>query len=292
MPFRAWLLATFLLLHFQQACSKPIEEKVYHRVISLSPHLTELLFSAGAGDKLVGRVSYSDYPPQAGSLPEVGAYNAISIEKVIQLKPDLIIAWQSGTRPVDVNRLKQLGFNVILSDSQKLSDIPNEIERFGKLLHTESVAEPEAQRLQAILKNLNDHYSSRKQIRAFYQIWNAPLMTVNHEQFISQAMQICGAKNIFSDLPLLAAEVNIETVLQRDPQVILVGGEQAMQNQWLQDWKKWNSLTAVRNEQIYQLDADRFHRATARLIDGLEGLCKTIDKARKAMSKTDKTTKE
>lgn len=279
MPNKTWLLAIFLLLPLQQVWSQT-PNPTYHRVISLAPHLTELIYSAGAGDKLVGRVSYSDYPPQATSLPEVGAYNAIAIEKIIQLNPDLIIAWQSGTRTADIERLRQLGFNVILSESQILTDIPNEIERFGKLLQTETIADKEAKRLRNILERLRQTYQDRHKIRAFYQIWDAPLMTVNQRQFISQAMQLCGAENVFSDLPLLAAEVNIEAVLQRDPQVILMGGEQSMQKQWFENWQRWKTLSAVKNGQIYQLNADRFHRATARLIESMDSLCEKIDQAR------------
>lgn len=275
-----------LLLQIQQAWSNhetPTSSVDYQRIISLSPHITELLFSAGAGHKLVGRVAFSDYPPQVTEIESVGTAAAISIERIIQLQPDLIIAWQSGTRPQDVERLSQLGFNVIFSEPRKLAEIPQEIRRFGTLFHTSAHAESQALRLENLIDTLRQRYASSLPVRAFYQIWNNPLMTVNEQQFISQAMQLCGAHNIFADMPVLAGEVNMESVVDRDPQIILLGGEAAMQNQWREAWQKWHSLTAVKNQQIYTLNADFFHRPTARLIEALPHLCEKIQQARSSL---------
>ncbi|WP_084205714.1 cobalamin-binding protein [Thiomicrorhabdus chilensis] len=282
-----------LLLQIQQAWSDnetPTSRADYQRIISLSPHITELLFSAGAGDKLIGRVAFSDYPPQVSDIANVGTAAALSIERIIQLQPDLIIAWQSGTRPQDVERLNQLGFHVIFSEPRKLSEIPQEIRRFGTLFNSADHAEIQALKLEKLIETLRQRYTSSLPVRAFYQIWNDPLMTVNQQQFISQAMQLCGARNIFADLPLLAGEVNMESVLQRDPQIILLGGEEAMQKQWQQEWQKWHSLTAVKNQQIYTLNADFFHRATARLIEALPQLCENIQQARLSLKAPEERT--
>ncbi|BCN93193.1 cobalamin-binding protein [Thiomicrorhabdus immobilis] len=251
------------------------------RVISLAPHITEMLFSAGAGDKVVGVVSYSDYPAAALKIENVGSYHALNIEKIIQLNPDLIIAWRSGNRIKDIEKLEQLGFKVIYSEPYKLADIPKEIRFFGEQLQSQTIADSVAKRLEIQLERLALTYQSKPKVSAFYQIWNAPIMTINGSQFISQALNICGATNVFEDLPILAAEVNIESVIAKDPDTILLGGLKAVQQAWLKDWQKWSNLKAVKNKHIYLLNADTFQRSTERLIESIEGLCQTIDKVRK-----------
>lgn len=250
------------------------------RVVSLAPHITEMLFSAGAGDKVVGVVAYSDYPKAALEIASVGSYHAINIEKVIQLNPDLIIAWKTGNRLKDIEKLQQLGFKIIYSEPYKLSDIPKEIRLFGEILNTQTTANAVAERLDKQLENLAKSYASKSKVKVFYQVWNAPIITINGQQFISQAMQLCGGENVFADLPTLASEVSIESVVTQNPQVILLGGAKNVQQAWLKEWQKWTTIQAVKNQQVYLLNADTFQRSTERLIDGIDGLCKTIDQAR------------
>lgn len=268
------------LLTFSMQPTSANSETTPQRVISLAPHITEILFSAGAGDKLVGVVDYSNYPEAALEIENIGAYNAINIEKVIQLKPDLIIAWQSANRPKDIEKLQNLGFTVLFSNPEKLEDIPNEIRTFGKHLHTQTQANTTAKQLENQLLAIKQRYQSEPTISAFYQIWNAPLMTINGQQFLSQALELCAAENVFADLPMLAAEVNIESVITRNPDAILIGGEQQMQQAWLNDWQKWKTLKAVQNRQIHLLEADTFQRPTQRFIEGIDGLCQTLMQVR------------
>jgi len=268
----------FLSFYSQQAYSDA--QNSPQRVISLAPHITEMLFSAGAGDKVVGVVDYSDFPQAALEIESVGSYHAINIEKIVQLNPDLIIAWKTGNRIKDIDKIQQLGFKVSYSEPYKLSDIPKEIRKFGQRLQTQKVANQVANRLKTKLNSLQQTYYSKPKVTAFYQIWNAPMMTINGQQFISQAMNICGAKNIFSDLPILAAEVSIESVISKNPDIILLGGEKSVQQAWLTDWQKWKNIKAIKNQHVYLLNADTFQRPTERLIEGIEGLCKKIDKVR------------
>lgn len=256
------------------------DNKVPERVISLAPHVTEMLFSAGAGDKIVGVVAYSDFPEAALSIESVGSYNAINIEKIIQLNPDLIIAWRSGNRTRDIEKLEQLGFKVAYSEPYQLLDIVQEIRLFGQQLNTQTHANAVADRLENQLEKLQQTYQQKTKITAFYQIWNAPLMTINGKQFISQALAICGAENVFADLPILAGEVSVESVIDKNPDTILLGGEKAVQQGWLKDWQRWHTLNAVKNSQIHLLNADTFQRSTERLIDGIEELCQLIDQTR------------
>ncbi len=262
----------------RQASLKPAQPA--QRIISLAPHITEMLYSAGAGDKIVGVVAYSDFPKAALNLPVIGNYNAINLEEIIELKPDLIIGWQSGNRLQDIQRLKELGFKVLQSDVTLLDDIPNEIERLGQLAGTQLHALAVANRLRQRLSEIRQHYQHLEPISSFYQIWNNPIITMNGTQFISQALNTCGATNIYSDLKPLTAEVSLESVLQRNPQVFLLGGQQAFQEGWLKSWQKYSSLQAVKQHQIYLLNNNLFQRPTARLINALSELCQDIETAR------------
>ena len=188
-------------------------------------------------------------------------------------------AWYSH-RIQDIDRLQSLGFKVWQIEIQHLEDIPNFIKTIGEKAGTIKTALVESSELLNILNNTKQQYANKTAINAFYEIWHQPLMTMNGKQFISLALEICQANNIFSDLPLLASEVNLESVIQQDPQVILLGGESAFQESWYQDWLRYTELKAIKNQQIYKLDNDKYQRPTARLIEALPELCKTIDKAR------------
>lgn len=260
--------------------TKHNESITYERIISLAPHITELVYSAGAGEKLVGVVEYSDFPIAARKLPIVGNSATINIESIIKLSPDLIIAWESGNRIQDIERLQSLGFQVWQTEIHQLDDIPNFIKTIGEKAGTINSALVKSSEILNIINKTKQQYGNQTVVNAFYEIWHQPLMTMNGKQFISLALETCQAKNIFSDLPLLASEVNLESIIQRDPQVILLGGESAFQENWYQDWLRYTELKAIKNQQIYKLDNDKYQRPTARLIEALPELCKIIDKAR------------
>jgi len=280
-------LAAVLFTFSYQAWSNETKQNggkdniTYERIISLAPHITELVYSAGAGEKLVGVVEYSDFPIAAQKLPVVGNSATINIESIIKLAPDLVIAWKSGNRIQDIKRLQSLGFEVWQTEIHQLEDIPNFIKTIGEKAGTVKTARVKSSELLNILKDTTQQYANQTAINAFYEIWHQPLMTMNSKQFISLALDTCQANNIFADLPLLASEVNLESVIQQDPQVILLGGESAFQESWYQDWLRYTELKAIKNQQIYKLDNDKYQRPTARLIEALPELCKTIDKARK-----------
>lgn len=274
---KTWLLS---LLLSGLLWSNGVKATPYERVITLSPHLTEMVYSAGAGSKLVGAIDYSNYPASAKTLPIVGSYNTLNLEKIIQLKPDLILAWQSSNQPKALERLQQLGFKVELFEPRKLIDIPRDIKRIGALLNTSQTAGTLANRLMKTLKTVKQQYQGLTKVRFFYQIWDEPMMTVNGQVFISQAIETCGAENIFAQQKILAPEVDTETVLKRNPNVILLGGENAVQKIWFQNWLKWPQIDAVKNKQIYLINTNHFQRPTARLIQHLPELCQQIQKAR------------
>ena len=162
------------------------------RIVSLMPHATELLFEVGAGDRIVGAVEYSDYPEAAQAIPRVGGYSALSIESIVALQPELLIAWPEGNRNRELERLKALGMNVFVSDPRKFSDIAKALVAYGKITGNNSQAKKAQQAFNQKLDFLRSKYSQQSKVSVFYQVWNAPLMTQNANTFISRAIELCG----------------------------------------------------------------------------------------------------
>jgi len=258
--------------------NKIVLSKSAERIISLAPHITELLFSVGAGEHIVGVVNYSDYPLAAKQITKVGSYNQINIELIIGLKPDLIIGWNSGNPQHIIEKLKELGFVVFLTESRNLSEIPNILKRFSMMVGTKADKVIAAYNVR--LKKLKEKYAKKKQLKLFYQYWNNPLMTINGEHMISDVIRVCGAKNIFNDLNILAPAVSVEAVVTSDVDVIIVGGLLKQHQQWLDDWTKWKDLPAVKNNNLFKVNPDLLQRNTVRLLDGAQELCEKIDLAR------------
>lgn len=252
------------------------------RIVSLAPHATELLFEVGAGNRIVGAVAYSDYPEEARRIPRVGGYRALDMESIAALKPDVIVAWPSGNTPAQVEKLKQLGIPIYLSEPKRITDIASALERFGTLAGNSDAAQQAIAKFNQHYAALRTTYAGRSPVRVFYQIWNSPLMTVNGEQVISDAIRLCGGENIFSGLPTLSATVSLEAVLQADPQIIVASGMANQRPAWLDDWKRWPRLRAAKSDQLYFISSDFINRPTPRLLLGAETLCKYLDQARTA----------
>lgn len=254
------------------------------RIVSLAPHVTELLFAAGAGESLVGTVEYSDYPVAARNLPLVGGYSRIDLEAVIALSPDLIVAWESGNPTGDVEKLRSLGFQVYLSQPDSIEDVAVSIERFGVLSGSSITASSAANRFRERLARLRKQYSERSSVDTFYQIWNKPMKTVGGKQIISEVIRLCGGRNVFFRLDTFAPTVSVEAVISANPEVIIgsgMGGASAkLRPPWLDDWKYWRSVTAVARDNLFYIPPDLIQRHTPRLLDGAELLCQQLEVAR------------
>jgi len=214
------------------------------RIIALSPGATELLFAAGAGEQVVGAVSFSDYPPAAKKLPRVGSYKRLDLEAVLALKPDLIVAWQSGNPMEQVERLQAMGVPVYHSEPRRFEDISTTLERLATLAGTEAVGQGAADALRSGMDSLRQRYAEAAPVTVFYQVWEEPLMTVNNDHLISEAIQICGGVNVFGELTSLAPKISREAVLAKDPEVIIAGGMGEDDPAWLDPWKQFSSLRA------------------------------------------------
>jgi len=250
------------------------------RIVSLAPHITELLFAAGAGDRVVGTVDYSDYPPAAKALPRVGGHSRLDLEAIVALKPDLVIGWESGNAPASLSRLRTMGLNVYLSEPKRIEDIAGELERIGRLAGTGAAADAAAAAFRERYARLAARYSRRPPVDVFYEIWKQPLMTVNGKQIISDAIRLCGGHNVFSQLPVLAPTVTVEAVIAANPEVIVASGIGDARPEWLDDWKRWNTLVAVARDNLYFIPPDLIQRHTPRVLDGVERLCVHLETAR------------
>ena len=250
------------------------------RIVSLAPHITELLYAAGAGDRLVGNVDYGNYPPQAAALPRVGGYSRLDIEAIVALRPDLVIGWQSGNPPAALARLRALGIAVFVSQPNRIADVATELENYGRLAGTEARANAAAARFRQRLAALRQRYAERPPVTVFYQIWRQPLMTVNDQQIIADAIRLCGGRNVFGALPVLAPTVSVEAVIAANPEAIVASGMGDERPEWLDDWRRWPALIAVQRGNLYFIPPEEIQRHTPRLLDGAEKLCRALDDAR------------
>jgi len=250
------------------------------RIVTLAPHATEILHAAGAGDRLVGTVDYSDYPPSAKALPRVGSYERLDLEAIAALKPDVVIAWETGNPAGQVEKLRTLGLTVYASQPNRMEDIAAQIERFGQLAGSEVLASTAAAQFRQRLETLRRANARKPTVRVFYQIWNNPLMTVGGPQIISDAIQLCGGENVFGTLPQMASTVSVEAVLAANPEAIVATGMGEARPDWLSDWNKWMRMTAVARGNLFHIDPDIMQRHTPRILDGAEQLCAALDVSR------------
>ncbi|MBS1141116.1 MAG: Periplasmic binding protein [Proteobacteria bacterium] len=250
------------------------------RIVALAPHIAESLYAAGAGDRLVGTVEYSDFPPEAKKVPRVGGYSRIDLEAVAALKPDLVLAWESGNNMPQVDKLKGLGLTVYVSQPNKMENVADQLVRLGQLAGTEAVANATAERFRKHLENLRAANAGKPKVRVFYQIWKAPLMTVGGPQIISDAINLCGGTNVFGHLGKMAPTVSVEAVLEADPEAIIATGMGDAKPEWLHDWDKWTRMTAVKRNNLFHINPDIMQRHTPRILDGAEKLCAHLDVAR------------
>ena len=250
------------------------------RIITLAPHAAESLYAAGAGDKLVGTVDYSDYPPEAKKIPRVGGYSRIDLEAVAALKPDLVLAWESGNNMTQVGKLRALGLTVYVSQPNTIEHVADQVQRLGQLAGTEATANAAADQFRKRLAAIRATNASKPKVRVFYQIWKTPLMTVGGPQIISDAIKLCGGENVFGHLKQMAPNVTVEAVLEADPEAIVDTGMGDAKPEWLHDWDKWTRLTAVKRDNLFHINPDIMQRHTPRILDGTEKLCAHLDVAR------------
>ena len=255
-------------------------EQPARRIVSLSPHATELLFAVGAGDYVVAVSEYSNWPPAARQLPRVGSGAGLNVEAIVAQQPDLVVAWLSGNAKPQLQQLERFGAPVFYSEPRDIDGIADNLLALGRLAGSEAKAEQAAQAFRTGVRALRERYAGRRPVTAFYQIWAQPLMTINGKHMISHWMQLCGAQNIFTDLPDLASAIDPEAVLRADPEMLLAGRYAGKSADWDARWRQWKGLRAVQANHLYTVPAETLERQTPRALQAAQELCEHVDAVR------------
>ena len=278
MPFNIRLVTLFILALSLPILSLPAQAQYPQRIVSLSPHTTELVFAAGAGDRLIGVSAYSDYPEQAKALPIVASSQQINIETILALEPDMIIYWQQGNSAADINQLKKFGIPVYASKTGGLADVATQIQKLGQIFGTQAIAEPISEQYRQALAQLREQYQHNPKQDLFYQVWPTPLMTVANDPWLQEQFELCGFNNVFHDSPVPYPVINVEQVLVKQPAVIVAG---SVNDAELAQWQTWQSIPAVKNGNVFSVNPDVSHRFSPRVIHGIKTLCDIALKAKK-----------
>lgn len=252
------------------------------RLVSLSPHITELLFEIGIGERIVGTVRYSDFPPEAGSIQRVGDAFSVNIEMLVQLEPDLVIAWHSGGSGRTISKIESLGIPVYFNEAKNLAGIGDSGAKIAILAGIEEAGATIAEQYQRTLQRIKKQHASDVRVKIFYQISDLSLYTVNRDHLIGEAIRLCGGDNIFADSIIRVPQVGIEAVIAASPDVIVYssGNEDRADNHWTNRWRRFDTIPAVANGHLYSLPADIITRPSFRMVEGIEKLCQLMNLAR------------
>lgn len=255
------------------------EASTYARLVTLAPSLTELVFAAGAGDTLVGVSAFSNYPADAEELPIIGDAFVVDQEQLAVLQPDLLLVWQSGTPAHVVDELRGVGYNVEVIRTRTLADVASALRRIGELTGYTSEANEAATNFQNGMRSIEARYARTEDMRVFYQVDRRPLYTINGEHYVSELIALCGGNNVFDDLNALAPAVDVEAVVERDPEVMLASTDAGADA--FGEWDRWSHVAANRYQNRFLMPADEIGRATPRLLVAAQAVCEALQEARK-----------
>ncbi len=259
------------------------------RVVTLAPSLTELVYAAGGGAALVGTTSLSDYPSPARKVARIGDAARLDVERVLALRPDLVIVWQRGATSRELAQLEAAGVRLFHLEPRRLDEVARAVERLGVLLGHEDVAHRAAEELRRRLDRLRAAHAAAAPVSVFYQVWQQPLMTINGSHLIDDVLRLCGGRNVFSALAVLVPVISTEAVVAADPEAILTASESSSSAAWRRaleaaafaTWRRHEGLAAVRHGTMYTLNGDAISRQGPRIVDGAEAVCAVLDDARR-----------
>jgi len=246
------------------------------RIVSLAPGATEMLFAAGAGRHVVATVQYSDEPPPARQVPRIGDVVAVDMERLVALHPDLAVVWPGGGNPAQIAEITRLGIPIYRQQVNRLADIAASLRRLGLLAGTSEVADRAARNIESRLSALKTRYETGRHPSVFLEVWNHPIYTVGGAHLISDAITLCGARNVFGDLRDLGPAVDVEAVVARNPDIIVAAPPPGSGAEWLADWKRFPTLRAVRSGNLISFEDQRLTRLGPSVVDATEGLCKVL----------------
>lgn len=274
----ALLAGACLTVHAAPPAPPAVRASPPVRVVTLAPHLTELVYAAGAGDRLVGTVDTSDYPEAARDVPRIGDVTRLDAERLLALRPDLVIAWSDGTPAEQFALLARLGLPALKMQQNALQDVPAAVEQLGRLFGTEPVADATAAQLRGELARLRARYAGARRLRVFYQVWDAPLYTLGGTQVATEMLGVCGAVNVFAAQPHSAFAVDAESVYASAPDVIVLAGTPRETGEWRARWARRPQLRVA----YVVLDPDLANRMGPRIVAGTAELCTKLDAVRAA----------
>jgi iron complex transport system substrate-binding protein len=249
------------------------------RIVSLSPGGTEMLFAAGAGSQVVATVEYSDVPPAARRVTRIGDAVSIDLERLVRIHPDVVVAWPSGGNPAQREKIARLAIPVYEQQAQRLADLAPSLRRLGTLAGTDAEAGRAARGIEARLAALERTYAGAADAahpRVLLEVWNRPIYTVGGRHLMTDALELCGARNVFADLPEAGPVIDIEAVIARDPDIIIAAGPPGESAAWLTDWKRFGTLSAVRSGRLLAFEDQGLSRLGPSVLDATEALCRAI----------------
>ncbi len=250
------------------------------RIIALSPHSVELLYSIGAGDRIVATVEHADYPKAALKIPRIGNYTGIQIERVLELKPDLIVAWKSGNKKADLEKLKSLGLNIFYTQPKNIGQIEGDLMALGIKTGLQENAKNVISSLNKKYNKIKQIYANKVKVKVFYQLWHDPLRSVGSSVWIESLINDCNGENIFHDSETSYPVVSLESVLVKNPKVIIIPHHSGNEGAHSEMWANWPEISAVKENKVFILNGDVLHRFSPRALDGLNILCEKIDQGR------------
>lgn len=249
------------------------------RILSTAPGATEMLFAAGAGSRVIATVEFSDEPAEAKTVPRIGDSNAVDMERVVALHPDVIVVWEGGNNAAMVERLQSLKFPLYRHKVERLHDIPTSLRRLGALADTRATADAAARDVEQRLDALERRYGQLAQKpTVFLEVWNRPIYTVGGSHMMTDSLRLCGARNVFADLKEQGPSVDTEAVIGRDPQVIVAVAPPGLSQEWLAEWKRFGTLRAVRDGRLVPFEDQRLSRLGPSALAGTEALCQAINR--------------
>jgi iron complex transport system substrate-binding protein len=250
------------------------------RIVSLAPGATEMLFAAGAGARVIATVAYSDDPAAARLVPRIGDAAAIDMERLIALHADVVVAWPKGGNPAQIAQVERMGLPVYREQVDAFSEFPASLRRLGELAGTRPIAERAARDLETQLAALTKRYGGGTPVSVLLEIWDRPIYTVGGKHLMSDALTLCGARNIFGDLDVAAPVVDIEAVIARNPDMIVAAAPPGAASGWLDEWKPFRALQAVRSGRLIAFEDQRLSGLGPSALAATAGLCQLIDAKR------------
>lgn len=283
----ACLLLVTCILALASACERSADEQPQgnegttaeaQRIVTLAPHLAEIAFAVGAGDRVVGVSAWTDRPPAAVALPVVSDAFTVDQERIAMLEPDLLLAWGGGMPGHVIDELRARGFRVETIETRGLEDVAHAIERIGALTGHAREAQRVAGEFRGELRRLAERYRDAPPIDVFFQVSREPLYTINGEHYMSELIETCGGRNVFADLGRLAPMIDVEAVLSRNPEVMLASADNPPDA--FDVWKRWPELAVNRYGNYFFLPAGDIGRASPRLAAAGRNLCAVLDQGR------------